>query len=82
MAEEEKIREAQKVLDWVSMRLNLSIKCKVTGYKRGNYRVQVLKGDRLMMPIQVTEEWVKESNPAKNCVADGLEIVLRNLENY
>jgi len=82
MGQDEKIREAQEVLDWVTMRLGFSIKCKVTGYKHENYRVQVLKGDRLNMPIQVSEEWVKETNPKENFIPNQLEILLRNLDNY
>jgi hypothetical protein len=82
MGEDEKMREAQEVLDWVIMHLNLSIKCKVIDYKHENYRVQVLKGDRLIMPIQVTEEWVKESNPKENFIPDKLKTLLKNLVNY
>jgi hypothetical protein len=82
MGEDEKIRKAQEVLDWVIMHLNLSIKCKVIDYKHENYRVKVLKGDRLIMPIQVTEEWVKESNPKENFIPDKLKTLLKNLENY
>ena len=82
MGQDEKIREAQEVLDWVTMRLGFSIKCKVTGYKHENYRIQVLKGDRLNMPIQVSEEWVKETNPKENFIPNQLEILLRNLDNY
>ena len=82
MGQDEKIKEAQEVLDWVIMHLNLNIKCKVIDYKHANYRVQVLKGDRLIIAIQVTEEWVKESNPKENFVPDKLKTLLRNLENY
>jgi hypothetical protein len=82
MGEDEKMREAQEVLDWVIMHLNLSIKCKVIDYKHEKYRVQVFKGDRLIMPVQVTEEWVKESNPKENFFPDKLKTLLKNLENY
>jgi hypothetical protein len=82
MGQDEKIREAQEILDWAIMHLNLSIKCKVVGYKHGNYRVQVLKGDRLLMPIQIAEEEVKEANPKENFIPDKLKTLLKNLENY
>ncbi len=82
MGQDEKIREAQEVLDWVIIHLSLSIKCKVIGYKGENYRVQVLKGDRLIMPIQIAEENVKESNPKENFIPDKLKTLLKNLDNY
>jgi len=82
MGEDEKIREAQEVLDWVVMHLNLSIKCKIIDYKRENYRVQVLKEDRPFIQIQVTGEWVKESNPKENFIPDKLKTLLNNLDNY
>jgi hypothetical protein len=62
--------------------LNLSLKCKVIDYKHESYRVQVLKGDRLIMPIQIAEENVKESNPKENLIPDKLKTLLTNLENY
>jgi hypothetical protein len=62
--------------------LNLSLKCKVMDYKHESYRVQVLKGDRLIMPIQIAEENVKESNPKENLIPDKLKTLLTNLENY
>ena len=82
MGQDEKIREAQEILDWVMIHLNLSIKCKVMGYKHENYRVQVLKGDKLAMPIQIAEGEVKEINPKENFIPDKLKILLTNLERY
>ena len=83
MGQDEKIKEAQEILDWAIMHLNGSIKCKVMDYKHGNYRVQVFtKRNRLVMPIQITEEWIKESNPEENSIPDKLKTLLRNLENY
>ena len=82
MGQDEKIRTAQEVLDWVITHLNLSIRCKVMDCKHESYRVQVLKGDRLIMPIQVTEEWVKGSNPKDNVIPDKLKSLLKNLENF
>lgn len=82
MGQDELIREAQGVLDWVAEQLTLNITCKVIDYKRGNFRVQVLKGDRLIMPIQVTEESLKESNPKENYISEKLRTLLKNLANY
>ena len=82
MDRDEMIRQAQEVLDWLVKQLMLNITCKVVEYKHGNFRVQVLKGDRLIMPIQVTEEAVKEINPKENVIPDKLKTLLRNLENY
>jgi hypothetical protein len=82
MIQDDKIREAQEILNWVIMHLNLRITCKVTGCKHGNYRVQVLKGDRLVMPTQIAEEWVQETNSKENFIHEKLNILLKNLENY
>jgi len=83
MAKDEKIREAQEILDWAIMHLNGSIKCKVIDYKHENYRVQFFtKENRLIMPIQITEEWVKESKPMENFIHDKLKTLLKNLESY
>ena len=82
MDKDEKIREAQQLLDWVVMHLNFNIKCKVIEYKRENYRVQVLKENKLVMPIQVAEQDVKEINPNENFIPDKLKMLLTNLEKY
>lgn len=82
MGQDEKIGEAQEILDWVIMHLNGTIKCKVINYKHGNFQVQVLKGEKLVMPTQIPEEWVKESNPKENLINDKLKTLLNNLENY
>jgi hypothetical protein len=39
MDRDEKIKEAQEVLNWAIMHLNLSFHCKVIDYKYENYRV-------------------------------------------
>jgi hypothetical protein len=83
MAQDEKIGEAQKILNWIIAHLNLSMKCKVIDYGRKNYQVQLFtKEDQLIMPVQISEEWIRESNPGKNFVHDKLKILLKNLENY
>jgi hypothetical protein len=83
MGQDEKIREAQEILDWAIAHLKGSIKCKVTDYKHENYRVQFLKkDDKPIMPIQISEEWIKGTNSRENLIHDKLQILLRNLENY
>jgi len=83
MGKDEKIKEAQEILNWAIMRLNGSIKCKVTDYKHEDYQVQFLKkDDKPIMPIQISEEWIKGTNPRENLINEKLEILLKNLEKY
>jgi hypothetical protein len=83
MGQDEKIGETQEILDWAITHLNGSIRCKVTEYKHGNYRVQFLKkDDKPLMPIQIPEEWIKGTNVRENLIHDNLEMLLKNLENY
>ena len=83
MGEDEKMREAQELLDWAIVHLNGSIRCKVIDHKYENYRVQFFtKDNKLIMPVQITEEEIKESNPKENFIPDKLKTLLRNLENY
>ncbi len=83
MGQDEKIKEAQEILDWAIMHLNGSIKCEVMDYKHQNYRVQVFtKENKLIMPVQVPEEWIKGTNPGQNVIHDKIEILFKNLENY
>jgi hypothetical protein len=83
MGQDEKIREAQEILNWAITHLKGSIKCKVTDYKHENYRVQVFsKDDKLIMPIQIPEEWIKGTHPTENLIHDKLETLLKNLGSY
>ena len=83
MGQDEKIKEAQQILSWAITHLNGSIKCKVTDYKHGSYRVQFFKkDDKPIMPIQISEEWIKGTNSRENVIHDKLQMLLRNLENY
>ena len=83
MGQDEKIREAQEVLDWVIIYLNVSITGKITDYKHNNYRVQIFtKENKLIMPIQMPEEWIKETNSKQKFVHDQLKALLKNLEQY
>jgi len=83
MGQDEKIKEAQEILDWAIMHVNGSIKCKVIEYKHNNYRVQFFTKDhKLIMPVQIAEEEVKESNPKEDVVNDKLKTLLKNLEAY
>ena len=79
----EKTKEAQEVLNWVILHLNLSFRCKVIDYKHENYKVQFLtKENKLMMPVQIPEEWIKGSHPKENVVHERLELLISNLRNY
>jgi hypothetical protein len=83
MGQDEKIREAQEILNWAIMHLKGSINCKVIDYKHENYRVQVFtKENELIMPVQIPEEWINGTNPEKNFIHDKLELLLKNLERY
>jgi protein tyrosine/serine phosphatase len=83
MDEDKKIKEAQEILAWAIMHLNGSIRCKVTDNKYKNYRVQFFtKDNKFIMPVQITEEEIKESNPKENLIHDSLKTLLNNLENY
>lgn len=64
MSEDEKMKEAQEVLNWAIVNLEGKIKCKVMKYKSKNYQVPFFtKEDKLIMPVQIPEEWVKGSDP-------------------
>ena len=83
MGQDEKIREAQEILNWAIMHLKGSINCKVIDYKHGNYRVQFFtKENKLIIPVQVPEAWIKGTNPRENLIHDKLEILFKNLGNY
>ena len=83
MGQDEKIKEAQEILDWAIMRLNLNINCKVIDRKYENYKVQFFtKENKLIMPVQVPDEWIKGSNPKENLIYDRLKLLLINLKNY
>ena len=83
MDEDERIRKAQETLDWAVMHSTGSIKCKVIGFKHRSYRVQFFtKDDKLIMPVQIAEEEINESNPKENFIHDKLKTLLRNLENF
>jgi hypothetical protein len=83
MERDEKMKEAQEILDWVIMHLNLSINCKVIEYKYENYKVQFFtKENELIMPVQVPEKWIKDSNPKENLIHDRLKVLLENLKSY
>ena len=83
MAQDEKLKEAQDILDWAIMHENGSVKCKVMSYKYKSYRVQFFtKDQKLIMPVQIDEEEVKETRPKENVIPDKLKTLLKNLEAY
>jgi len=83
MGQDEKMKEAQEILDWAILQVNGSIKCKVIDYKHNSYRVQVFTKDhKLIMPVQIAEEEIEESKPKENVIPDKLKALLKNLEAY
>jgi hypothetical protein len=55
----------------------------VIDYKYRNYKVQFLtKDNKLIMPVQITEGEIAETNSGENSVPDKLKTLLGNLENY
>ncbi len=83
MGHDEKVKEAQELLDWALMHLDGSIKCKVIDHKYKSFRVQFFtKDNKLIMPVQIAEEEIGETKPKENSIPDKLETLLRNLENY
>ena len=83
MAQDEKIKEAQEILDWAIMYGNGKITVKVIEYKHHSYRVQFFTKDhKLIMPVQIDEEEVKETKPKENVISDKLKTLLKNLEAY
>jgi len=52
-------------------------------YKHTNFRVQIFtKENKLIMLVQILEEWIKGTNPRENLIQDTIESLFRNLENY
>ena len=83
MGQDEKIKEAQEILDWAITHLNVSIKCKVMNYKHENFQAKVFtKENKLIMPVLIPEEWIKGTNPRENLIHDNIEGLFKNLQNY
>lgn len=83
MDREAKIKGAQEVLNWAIMRFNLSFHCKVLDYKYENYRAEFFtKENKLMMPVQIPEEWIEGSHPGEDRLDDRLKALLANLASY
>ena len=56
MGQDEKVREAEEMLNWAVIQSNRSIECKVIEYKYENYRVQFFtKENKLIMPVQIPD---------------------------
>jgi len=59
----------------------LSVKSLITNIE--TIRVQFFtKDNKLIMPVEITEEEIEETNPKENSIPDKLKTLLRNLENY
>jgi len=80
---DEKTKVAQERLDWAIMRLNVSIRGKVIDHKHKTFRVQFFtKDNKLIMPVQISEEEIEGTKPDENSIPDKLKLLIRNLENY
>ena len=80
---EKRIDDAQEILNWAIIHLSGTIVCKVIDYKNENYRVQFFtKENKLIMPVQIPEEWIKGSNPRENLIHEALKTLLKNIGNY
>ncbi len=83
MDRDEKVKEAEEVLNGATVYLKLSFHCKVIDYKHENYKVQFLtKENKLMMPVQIPEEWIQGCHPKENLLNERLELLVSNLRNY
>ena len=83
MDRDKKMKEAQEVLNWAIMRLNLTVHCKVFDYKYQNYKAEFFtKEDKRIMPVQIPEEWVEATHPGEDRLDDRLKALLGNLANY
>ena len=83
MVQEQKTKEAQEILSWAIAHMNLSIHCETTASKKGYYKVQFFsKDNKLIMPAEIADEWIKGTKPKEKIIHDQLMMTLRNLENY
>ena len=83
MDRDKKMKEAQEVLNWAIKRLNLTVNCKVLDYKYENYKAEFFtKENKLIMPVQIPEDWIKGSHPGEDRLDDRLKALLGNLANY
>ncbi len=83
MDRDEKVKEAEEVLNWGIMHLNLSFHCTVVDYKHENYKVQFLtKENKLMMPVQIPEEWIQGCHRKENGIDERLELLISNVRNH
>ncbi len=77
---EKRMRKADEVIRWVISYAKETIKCKVTDYKKHNFRVQFFSSeDKLIMPTEIPEEWVSRTKPEENIVHYQLELLCKNL---
>ncbi len=83
MEADEKVRWAQDIINWAILELHASIKGTVTRYKHDNFSVQFCsKDDKLIMHTQISEAWIKATNPTDKVVSDQLKLLITNLQNY
>ena len=78
---ERRIKEADEIIRWAILYLEGTIKCKVTDFKKHDFRVQFFSsGDKLIMLTLIPEDWINGTQPNENVVHDQLELLCKNLE--
>ncbi len=78
-----RIEDAQRRLEWAIESLNLSIKCMVIGYKDEKYKVQFFTWQNKLIRavgFNISEEWIRDTNPMKDDIQDELRSLLTDLE--
>ncbi len=78
-----RVEDAQRKLEWAIESLNLSIKCMVINYKDEKYKVQFFtRENKLIRAVgfNISEEWIRDTNPMKDDIRDELESLLIDLE--
>jgi len=83
MEQDQKTKEANELLSWAITHMNLNIHCEIIASKKGYYKVQFFsKDNKLIMPTEIPEEWIKGTKPKEKIIHDQLMLTLRNLANY
>ncbi len=83
MEQEQKTKEAQEKLNWAITHMNLNIHCEIIASKKRYFKVQFFsKDNKLIMPVEVSEEWIEDTDPKEKKIHDQLSLVLKNLANY
>jgi len=77
------VEDAQRKLERAIESLNLNIKCMVIGYKDEKYKVQFFTWENKLIRAEgfnISEEWIRNTNPMKDDIQDELKSLLIDLE--